>query len=426
MIVDIDHMSEKSTRETLEFFTPLDYPVVSGHATFRELSPRRHLEHEDEPRDQVTSELVNGGRRIRRETWERAHHSMWPHESEKTVSVLSALSTLRGMIAPITGGLADTRAHGHQVANNSAGSSKTWAQEFLYARAHMGNRGIALGTDAVALLAQPGARFGTQASWGLHEEERSGFMRRQQANRQARGVTYDSHIIDYRSHRFSHTDVYDAEEREIWEATAIVKSGLNVWQPDQRPDSPGFFNRPVWEQNKIINIAKGLLATSDAQLERPPAGGDAHAEQRAAFLVAQNPLVRAGRTHHRCRSARSRRVYPLFRSNLVHLEHVGAHGTRSRWPPQQPSNDSLDRRSPRLRHQHRRCRPLRDAGGLPAGSQERRSGYLGHVGFASLGRGLHRDLGTVRGSPNGSPAGASAPAARRCPGGGAGIDLSAL
>jgi hypothetical protein len=276
MIVDIDHMSERSAQETLAHYGPLDYPVVSAHATFRELSPRRHVADEAHPRVFASGVL------------ERAHHSMWPHESEKTSSVLSALASLRGMIAPITGGLQESSPHGHQVANDSAGTSKTWAQEFLYARSLMGNRGIGLGTDAVALLDQPGARFGPQASWGLHKEPNSVPRRRDQANTQMRGVTYDGHILDYRAHRFSHSDVYDQEERDIWEATAIVKAGVNPWLSDQQPDGPGIFSRTWVVQNKINNIAKGFLATSEAQLERPSLGSDAHAEQRAAFLVARD------------------------------------------------------------------------------------------------------------------------------------------
>ena len=191
-------------------------------------------------------------------------------------------------VAEINGHITDPSG---QIANDSSGTSKTWAQEFLYARRGMGNRGIALGTDAVALLAQPGARFGPQASWGLKVEPDSVAERRWQADRQSNGVTYADPIRDYRAHRFATTDVYDQEERDIWEATAIVKAGLNPWLPDQQPDGPGFFNRTVMVQNKINNIAKGLLATSEAQLENPVLfGGDTYAEQRAAFLVAQNPL----------------------------------------------------------------------------------------------------------------------------------------
>ena len=285
MVIDIDHMSEHSTHDALAQLVPADSPGVSGHATFRATAPRRRWGDEEHPR--------NGGEAPHTHApFERADSEYWPHESEKTAAVLAQIAALRGVIAPITGGLADrlTDPSG-QIANDSSGSSKTWAQEFLYARRGMGNRGIALGTDAVALLAQPGARFGPQASWGLRVEPDSVAERRWQADRQSNGVTYADPIRDYRAHRFATTDVYDQEERDIWEATAIVKAGLNPWHPDQQPDGPGFFNRTAMVQNKINNIAKGLLATSAAQLENPLVfGGDTYAEQRAAFLVAQNPL----------------------------------------------------------------------------------------------------------------------------------------
>jgi hypothetical protein len=266
---------------------PADYPVVSGHATVRATAPRRRWGAEEEPR--------NGSSWPNFEPFERAEREFWPHESEKTAATLAQIAALRGVIAPITGGMADRRTTlSHlgipMVSNDNAGSSKTWAQEFLYARRGMGDRGIALGSDAVALLAQPGARFGPQSAWGLKIEPHSHDERRWQADRQTNGVTYAGNILDYRAHRFIATDVYDMEERDIWEATAIVKAGLNPWLPGYEPDGPGIFNRTAIVQNKINNIAKGLLASSDAQLERPVLfGGDTYAEQRAAFLVAQDP-----------------------------------------------------------------------------------------------------------------------------------------
>ena len=287
MIIDIDHMSERSTHDTLSHLVPADYPVVSGHATFRETAPRRRWGDEEHPRNGTTAPDFA--------PFERAEREFWPHESEKTAAVLAQIAALRGVIAPITGGMADRLTQRdelgiEQVPNDNSGSSKTWAQEFLYARRGMGERGVALGSDAVALLGQPGARFGPQTAWGLKIEPHSHDERRWQADRQGNGVTYAEPIRDYRAYRFIGTDVYDMEERDIWEATAIVKAGLNPWRPDQQPDGPGIFNRTQDVQNKINNIAKGLLATSDAQLERPFVfGGDTYAEQRAAFLVAQDP-----------------------------------------------------------------------------------------------------------------------------------------
>jgi hypothetical protein len=298
MLIDIDHMSEHSTHDALSHLVPRDYPVVSGHATFRETAPRRRWGSEHVPRNGGGPASDTGVY----ETFERGQKEYWPHESEKTAAVLAQIAALRGIIAPITGGMAD-RLTTHigptsmvQVPNDNAGSSKTWAQEFLYARGGMGDRGIALGSDAVALLGQPGARFGPQTAWGLKLEgeipeihDATHDERRWQADRQGSGVTYASHILDYRAYRFIATDVYDMEERDIWEATAIVKAGLNPWLPDQQPDGPGIFSRTQDVQNKINNIAKGLLATSESQLESPFLGGDTHNEQRAAFLVAQNP-----------------------------------------------------------------------------------------------------------------------------------------
>jgi hypothetical protein len=176
--------------------------------------------------------------------------------------------------------------------NTSAGSSRTWAQEFLYARSVMGDRGVGLGTDAVALLAQPGARFGPQASWGLRPTEHDGAneptgKRRQQADIQTRGVTYDRPIQDYRAYRFFGRDMYDAQERDIWEAIAMYRAGINPRQGVERPEGhgPGAGNRTDDVQNKINNFCKGFWAGSESELERPFLGGGTYVEQRAAHLV---------------------------------------------------------------------------------------------------------------------------------------------
>ena len=75
-----------------------------------------------------------------------------------------------------------------EVENNCGGTSKSFAQNYLYALERMGSKQIAIGTDINGLVAGPGPRFGPQSAFGLEfqEEER----RVDQIGDQRNGVLY--------------------------------------------------------------------------------------------------------------------------------------------------------------------------------------------------------------------------------------------
>jgi hypothetical protein len=96
------------------------------------------------------------------------------------------------------------------------------------------------------------------------------------------GVRYASNVREYRVNRFESADVYTLEERDVWEALAIFKSGTD---PDHA-DSPGLPTRTPFQEEKIRSMARGFLAPNEAALLRPGLfTGAAPWEQRAAFLV---------------------------------------------------------------------------------------------------------------------------------------------
>jgi microsomal dipeptidase-like Zn-dependent dipeptidase len=298
MIIDIDHMSERAANETLNLAEACTvnglqgYPVVSSHTTFRELKKGR-------------GEMGNPSR-------EDAHK--YPHESDKSPDQVERIRALGGMVGVQTipsdvhdySGTLSTR-----VPNDCPGSSKSWAQMYLYAVEKMGGKGIGIGTDFNGLAGDLGPRFGTEAVYGLVEDEAQnehGNYRRTLAFGQPRGVKYEHPIMDYRWPRFkkARTDIpllgtpdeiYTQRQRDFLEALAAWRSGV------VNPDNDSSFFQPgeperSWVQRDIIkNYVKGLRATSLNQLVEPDPSGvnNTGNEQRAAFLVSHGiPLTSEG------------------------------------------------------------------------------------------------------------------------------------
>ena len=256
MIVDIDHMSALAVDETLALAEAERYPVVAGHTAFHDLA-------------------VGVGEGT--------------NEYQRTRDQLKRIRRLGGMIAV---GLhqGELRTAVDRLPNDAPGSSKSWAQAYLYATARMDGAGVGIGTDINGLAGIASPRFGLNACYDMRREpgeaDHRRWARRAHVNAQQRGVRYDQPIRDYRAYRFEgvlERDVYDMEERDVWEAIAIFRSGTDPAAAEM-PELP---RRTPWQSGKIRNIAKGFRATSEDQLENPLAGGNTFNEQRAAFLVAQ-------------------------------------------------------------------------------------------------------------------------------------------
>lgn len=75
-----------------------------------------------------------------------------------------------------------------QVANDCAGTSKSWAQLYLYAVEKFHAKGVAFGTDADGMIQFPGPRFGPQSAYGLPDE--LALQRPDQIEAQDHGVLY--------------------------------------------------------------------------------------------------------------------------------------------------------------------------------------------------------------------------------------------
>jgi len=134
LLIDVDHMSALATDDALALAKQHGYPVLSSHSAFRDLGFWR-----DELKDPYG----------------------WVHEGMKTKQQVDDILSLGGLVAPITN-QHRCKQHGAHVPNTQHGTSRTWAQAFLYAIDRVtqtGKGGVALGTDFNGFAQQPGPRF---------------------------------------------------------------------------------------------------------------------------------------------------------------------------------------------------------------------------------------------------------------------------
>jgi microsomal dipeptidase-like Zn-dependent dipeptidase len=284
MIIDVDHMSEKSTDEALALVEELHYPVICSHSWFRDLlysaqtefDPLKHAHY-------GTSDV----------------HKV-AHEAGKRGDQIERIGRLGGIVAPILnqGDIAGLRRCLPELAAKipepCAGSSTSWAQAYLYAVAKMGGRGVALGSDINGAAGLPGPRFGTFAGYGARNDALRTTERRGEIDRQANGVAYLQPIRDHRWHRFEATGAggYDEEESNIWQAIAQYQAGFNpAVESHPTTDFPEPSMREALElihvqlsHDWVDHVTQGFWL---ADLPTPVAAGELEdwpAEQRAAYL----------------------------------------------------------------------------------------------------------------------------------------------
>ena len=264
MLIDIDHMSQKTLDAALDLAESRSYPVLSSHAWFRDLA--------------FSADAVFQYDRF--EPFGTANVHKVAHEMGKRLDQIQRIAALGGMVAPImnqgdVAGLVRAAPElADKVPNPCAGSSTSWAQAYLYVAKHMNGRGVPMGSDVNGAAAFPGPRFGTLAAFGASDDDFRATQRRAEINAQRNGVAYDTPIRDYRWFRFleSGDGGYTDREREIWQAVAAYKAGFNPWSTEHPDDdSPSGSLRMAleadqwpWVRERVDNMTKGLFAADDS------------------------------------------------------------------------------------------------------------------------------------------------------------------
>ena len=223
MIIDIDHMSQKTTDLVLALAEGHDYPLICSHAWFRDLAFSADVQFDPEhPEAYGTSDM----------------HKV-AHEAGKRGDQIERIGRLGGVVAPILnqGDLAGlARAlpeQARKIAAPCAGSSTAWAEAYLYAVEKMGGRGVAIGSDVNGAAGLPGPRFGTAAAHVTRGDTVREAQRRAQIDRQTAGVRYAEPLRDYRWFRFEESGrgAYDEDERTVWQALAQFEAGFDPDHP---------------------------------------------------------------------------------------------------------------------------------------------------------------------------------------------------
>jgi len=285
MIIDVDHMSEKTTDAALAIAEAHHYPVICSHTWFRDLLFSGQEEFDG----------------VKHERYGTSDVHKVAHEAGKRGDQIERIASLGGVVAPIInqGDIAGLRrvlpGQASKIPHPSAGSSTSWAQAFLYALSKMNGRGVAIGTDINGAAGLPGPRFGTYASYGVYKDARRIAERRGEIDQQVNGVAYDTPIQDYRWYRFEHSGPggYDDQERSIWQAIAQYKAGYNpAVQPHPASDFPEKNLREFLESLEVRHVepwtdhvTEGLWAADKEEAATEQELRDWPVEKRAAYFA---------------------------------------------------------------------------------------------------------------------------------------------
>ncbi len=156
------------------------------------------------------------------------------------------------------------------VANDCDGSSRSWAQNYLYLLETMKGKGIALATDK-GFTEAVGPRFGPMAAYKLIEEKTDylkKILRQQQRWKQDAAVKYDIPYYDWNPRRFEMGDI-DAFEEDLWKAFAFWAT-----HPDMRTANPKAHpqyndippSQYAFQTDRIKHLVIGLAITDPNNL----------------------------------------------------------------------------------------------------------------------------------------------------------------
>jgi hypothetical protein len=145
MMLDIDHMGINTIEPALAMAESVSggYPLNSGHNSFHDLA----FEWSENSRTGVQLDRIHKLGGLMGIGWENTQ--------------TKAFSDV----------IPNPQYSSSQVANSCAGTSRTFAQFYLYALEKMQRHGVAFGTDMDGLIVVPGPRFGPQSAFGILDDQ---------------------------------------------------------------------------------------------------------------------------------------------------------------------------------------------------------------------------------------------------------------
>ncbi len=275
-IIDQEHISYISKRNLFQISAARqNYPVIASHCDPQGIAftwTGRPLR-------------FNGGNgeEIRNFNTSNIHYAA--HEMELNDESYTGISQSGGTIGVFlslnhkqkyTGSMGD-------IPNDCPGSTKTFAQMYLYSLDKMNGKGVGLASD-LPMIDAICPRFGVFSAWGLKSEVDDILkVTRRTQNRyaQTNGVRYDVVSASYDAKLFQYSDL------PLWEEDAF--KALAAWDDGASPFINERFislSRETYHEDRIRSYARGLFADNFGQLRT--CCGDTPFEEAAMFLLKNN------------------------------------------------------------------------------------------------------------------------------------------
>ena len=274
MVMDSEHMGYEMKEALFAMAAPRGHPVISSHTDPAGLAfswVGNVVPFDGSPEDKVNRFGTSNIRNLATEFNLADEHYQRIKDSGGTVGVFMLPYFKR----PYQGYLG-------AVPNDCAGSTKTWAQMYLYSLDKMDGRGVALCTDR-GMTDFIAPRFGPNAAYALAGESYLGIKRdarRVQRLAQRNGVRYDRPMGSFHIYWYHQYDgeAIDEHENDAWIAFAALEAGV----PQDRIPASYY----VAHLGRIANYVKGFRAAREADLEQPfLINGDAPWEQAAMYCL---------------------------------------------------------------------------------------------------------------------------------------------
>ena len=170
------------------------------------------------------------------------------------------------------------------IPNDCPGSTKTLAQMYCYSLDKMNGKGVGLASD-LPMVDALSPRFGPYSAWALTTEDDESLkknLRYTDRIAQTNGVKYDVPMRGYNEEFYKGGQV-DGFEEDVWKALAATECGVS-------------FN--ALPGGRIQNLAKGLAANSENEIDRWSILLGAGAWEQAAMYCLKNSVLPESITIH--------------------------------------------------------------------------------------------------------------------------------